>query len=73
MSWSGEFDRRRQWPKLDVAAEHPLSRYYNAILDLATRFMKVVALSLGLKEGAFDELCRLPAAAIRLLYVYETL
>lgn len=42
-------------------------RYYDSILALATSFMKIVAISLDEPEETFDSLCRLPAAAIRLL------
>jgi hypothetical protein len=42
-------------------------RYYDSVLTLLTSFMKIVALSLDVPEDTFDPLCRLPAAAIRLL------
>ncbi|KAM0755746.1 Clavaminate synthase-like protein [Meredithblackwellia eburnea MCA 4105] len=43
-------------------------QYYDAILDLSREMMKIIALSLDLPTDTFDELCREPAAAIRLLH-----
>ncbi|GAA5894098.1 hypothetical protein JCM6882_007983 [Rhodosporidiobolus microsporus] len=45
-----------------------MADYYNAMLSLATSLMKIVALSLDMPEDTFAELCRLPAAALRLLH-----
>ncbi|GAA5823928.1 hypothetical protein JCM11251_003348 [Rhodosporidiobolus azoricus] len=45
-----------------------MAAYYNAMLSLATELMKLVALSLEMPEDTFAELCRLPAAALRLLH-----
>lgn len=49
--------------------EQVMGDYYDKILALATELMKVIALSLDKPEDTFDALCRLPAAAIRLLCV----
>ncbi len=43
-------------------------RYYEQILSLSVELMKLVALSLDLPEDTFAEVCRKPAAAIRLLH-----
>ncbi|GAA6021716.1 hypothetical protein JCM10207_008553 [Rhodosporidiobolus poonsookiae] len=45
-----------------------MADYYNAMLALTTSLMKLVALSLEMPEDTFDALCRLPAAALRLLH-----
>ncbi len=42
--------------------------YHRTMLDLATRLMSGLALSLGLAEDAFAEFCRAPVAILRLLH-----
>ncbi|GAA5858874.1 hypothetical protein JCM8547_007138 [Rhodosporidiobolus lusitaniae] len=54
--------------ELVPGVEEVMGRYYTAMLNLATELMKLVALSLDMPEDTFDELCRLPAAALRLLH-----
>lgn len=57
-----------QWPAEAPELEPVMLDYRGRMLDLATRLMSGVALSLGFGADAFEEFCRSPIAILRLLH-----
>ncbi len=57
-----------QWPRRLPEFREVMDSYFNAMLDLATRLMGAVALSLGLPEDYFADFCTEPVALLRLLH-----
>jgi isopenicillin N synthase-like dioxygenase len=57
-----------QWPAELPDLKRVMLAYHRLMLDLATRLMSGLALSLGLPHDAFADFCRSPAAILRLLH-----
>jgi isopenicillin N synthase-like dioxygenase len=65
----GGFNRGpNQWPAQLPEIEPVLLGYHRRMLDLATRLMSGLALSLHLGPDAFADFCRSPIAILRLLH-----
>lgn len=65
----GGFNRGpNQWPAALPGFAPAMLGYHALMLDLATRLMSALALSLGLDAGAFTDFCRSPVAVLRLLH-----
>jgi isopenicillin N synthase-like dioxygenase len=57
-----------QWPRELPDLEPVMLDYHRRMLDLASRLMSGLALSLGLADDAFGAFCRSPVAILRLLH-----
>ncbi len=55
-----------RWPPLE-GFQTPIQRYHSAVMDLAARLLRAMALSLGLDESTFESFHRNPICTLRLL------